>query len=121
MDGAINGAFAPIVGVAYTNNQPQNSFVDSPITTLYTYDGGRFYIQNPPNSGTQATQIIPRFGLPNVHGFDIPPGVNVNSSNGALDFGKGYFTCEPASGTTLIWEIDLDPNVFQPDPRMESG
>lgn len=78
MDGAISGASGQIRGVAYTNNETQNGSGIPVATMLYTFDSFRFYIENPPNAGTQALDIQDRFNVTDVRGFDIAPGLNVD-------------------------------------------
>ena len=117
MDGSINGGTTALRGAAYTNNQPQNGFDASTTTSLYTFDGQGVYLQNPPNSGTQVLLINPRFAIQNVRGFDLPPGADAAFPNGQINVGRGLFASDSGSGTTIVWDIELNSGVFQPDPR----
>jgi hypothetical protein len=83
MDRAINGALTSVDEVAYTNNA-----VNATVTTLYTLAPTSLCIQNPANAGTQTACQALSPPVASVLGFDIPPGVDVASSN-AVASGQG--------------------------------
>ncbi|QJE96580.1 DUF4394 domain-containing protein [Luteolibacter luteus] len=105
-DGSINGLTTSVDGAAYTNNVP-----NTVITTLYTLDSvtNSLHIQNPPNNGTQTTEVKIKVGgilhdFSTTHGFDIPVGVNAPSMNTAAS-GAAYAVLE--SGTRRLYRINL--------------
>jgi len=95
MDGLINGAFAGLHGAAYTNNS-----INQTVTTLYTFDQSvdRFFIQNPPNAGTQTLGTDLSSTIIHIRGFDIPRGVNVGANNAAAT-GQGIIATRIAGDT----------------------
>lgn len=97
-------------GAAYTNSYAQP--LTGGVTSLYTLDSASssFYIQNPPNAGTQANRTPITvggsplaFGI--VNGFDITPSVAVTTSN-SLAVGEGWFGATVA-GSTNLYRVDL--------------
>lgn len=125
-DGTVNGASTTVDATAYTNNAPNVT-----ATTQYTLDAvnNRLLIQNPPNSGTQTTPLpITLNGAPldftAANGFDIPSGVNVNTSNtqatgqalAALTVGgsTGLYTIELSTGAaTLVGPVGAGTGPVQ--------
>jgi Domain of unknown function (DUF4394)/FG-GAP-like repeat len=112
-DGAINGLPLGSTGVsanAYTNSYGQ-SLVGG-VTTLYTLDpvSNALFIQNPPNAGTQTTQVSVRLDgstldFTSVNGFDIPAGVAVSTSSSvATGFGFAGLT---VGGVVSLYMINL--------------
>jgi hypothetical protein len=106
-DGAINAGAVGLSGAAYTNN-----VAGTTVTTLYTLDSttNQMFIQNPPNVGSQTlAQTVTLNGVPfdfNASiGFDIPPGVNVATSNTAAT-GFGFATLATPTGSAL-YKLDL--------------
>src|SRR5205085_11157401 len=98
---------------AYTNSFAQSG---TTVTTLYTLDSASnmLFIQNPPNNGTQTTGVPvtlggSALGFTEVNGFDIPPGVQVGTSNAAAA-GTGYALLT-AGGNTGLYAIDLTTGV----------
>jgi cysteine-rich repeat protein len=85
-DMAINGATSSLDECAYTNNA-----FDAAVTTLYTVDHvtGKLYIQKPTNNGAQTTAqtIVPATIY--VAGFDIPAGIDAQTSDTAVS-GTGF-------------------------------
>ncbi len=107
MDGALNGAANTAHACAYTNSR-----INTTATTLYTIDAAsdQLMIQNPPNMGTlTAAQIVMQNGSPldlNVDtGFDIPPGVDVASSNAPAN-GTGYLV-SLVGGNSNFYRLNL--------------
>lgn len=109
LDGPINGGTTGVGGAAYTNNQPNNGN----ITTLYTLDAAsdRLFIQNPPNTGTQASgPAVTLSGSPlnisRVTGFDILPSVDTLTSNASVNSGSGLFV-GTVGGVSSIFSLNL--------------
>jgi hypothetical protein len=97
-DASINGLPAGSTGVsatAYTNSFAQS--LTGGTTTQYTLDAASnsLFIQNPPNTGTETSQIAVTLGgnpldFSDVNGLDIPASVRVSTSNAAAT-GEGWF------------------------------
>lgn len=112
-DGAQNGLPSGSTGAtdaAYTNSYAQS--LTGGVTTLYTLDSTSrsFYIQNPPNAGTQTSRLpITLAGSPLafgvINGFDIPASVSVTSSNAAA-IGEGWIDAT-VGGVTNLYRVDL--------------
>jgi Domain of unknown function (DUF4394)/Calx-beta domain len=110
-DGPINSGTTSVGAAAYTNNAPNVT-----VTTLYTLDpaSDQLFIQNPPNAGTQTSGLaitlnsIP-INFTAVSGFDIPPGVDVASSN-APATGAAFAMLTLGSATGL-YQIELSTGV----------
>jgi hypothetical protein len=103
-----------VTGAGYTNSYAQP--LTGGVTSLYTLDSASssFYIQNPPNAGTQVSRTPITvggsplaFGI--INGFDIPPSVAVNASN-TLAAGEGWFSTTVA-GSTNLYRMDLTTGV----------
>lgn len=106
-DGPINAGTTTVDATAYTNNFPNVT-----ATTQYTLDAvsNGLYIQNPPNTGTQTTPLAVTLNgtaldFTAVNGFDIPPGVNVATSNASAT-GQAIALLTVA-GTTGLYTIEL--------------
>lgn len=106
-DQAINGGATVVDETAYTNNAPNVT-----ATTQYTLDSvlNTLFIQNPPNNGTQTLGLTVTLNgatldfTPGV-GFDIPPGVNVTTSNTPA---TGLaFAALRVGGVTGVYAIEL--------------
>jgi hypothetical protein len=109
-DGPVNGASTNLAATAYTNNF--QGVTGQVRTTQYTLDAAanQLLIQNPPNAGTQ-TMAMPvtlngaALDFTAANGFDIPPGVTVETGN-APAMGKGYAALT-VGGATGLYTIDL--------------
>jgi hypothetical protein len=116
-DSAINGLPSGSTGVsaaAYTNSFAQS--LSGGATTQYTLDGASnsIFIQNPPNSGTQTSQLsVTTRGNPldftDINGFDIPSSVRVSASGSAAT-GSGWLVATVA-GNTGLYQLDLSTGV----------
>jgi hypothetical protein len=107
MDGPLNAAATTAQACAYTNNR-----INTTVTTLYTVDEttNQLMIQNPPNAGVQTmAQLITLNGstldLGSETGFDIPPGVDVVTSNSAAA-GIGYLV-SMVGGSSGFYRLNL--------------
>ena len=106
-DGAINGLSTGVTGAAYVNN-----FAGATVTTLYTLDAASdsLFIQNPPNNGTQTSQVAVTLGgtpidFSGVNGFDITSAVTVTTANAAAT-GTGTAALT-VGGITGLYNINL--------------
>lgn len=109
-DGAVKGATTSVDATAYTNSFSQ--LTGATITTQYTLDAATnsLLIQNPPNSGTQTSQLaVTLNGAPlnfdAVNGFDIPANVRAAASNVPVT-GRGFAALQVGSSTNL-YAIEL--------------
>src|SRR5262249_16338908 len=110
LDSTITPAGSEISGVAYTNNETNNSGV----TTLYTFDSntGRLMIQGflnmagGPNGGTQTPVGPVGVNFSTVNGFDIPAGVDTSVANAGVPFGSGLALLT-VGGTVQLYSINL--------------
>lgn len=110
-DGPINGLTTSVHEAAYTNNVGQS--LAGGVTTLYTLDAltDAFYIQAPPNAGTQTSALPVTVGGAPIDftalcGFDIPAGVDVAAANVPVTEGVGWAALT-VSGATHLYRIDL--------------
>jgi hypothetical protein len=101
-DNMISGS--EISGVAYTNDEKNNSGV----TTLYTLDplSDQLMIQNPPNAGIQTAVGSVGVDFSTVNGFDIPPGIDTLVANAGVPSGSGLALLT-VSGTVQLYIINL--------------
>ncbi|ODT56891.1 hypothetical protein ABS71_21105 [bacterium SCN 62-11] len=106
-DGSINGLTTTATGAGYVNN-----FAGATVTTLYTLDASTdsLFIQNPPNNGTQTSQVPVTIGgspvdFTGVNGFDIGSSVAVTTANAAA---TGSATAAlTIGGVTGLYNINL--------------
>gem|GEM_PF-272075 len=110
-DGSINGLTSSVHATAYTN-----SFAGTGVTTQYTLDAttNSFYIQTPPNAGTQTSTLAVTDGTNPIDfsapvGFDILGSVAVTTSN-APATGDGFFAAS-VGGASRIYRLNLATGV----------
>jgi hypothetical protein len=118
MDGAINGPTTAVQETAYTN-----SVANSTVTTQYTLDltTDALCIQNPPNAGTQTMCQTLSSPVDAVLGFDIAPGVGVNTaSSPASGTGVTVVKLNGQANETLA-NVDLTTGALTPVGTLGSG
>lgn len=104
------GGSTGVSATAYTNNV--SSSLAGAVTTQYTLDAASnaLFIQNPPNAGTQTSQLAVTLGgaaldFTDINGFDIPPGASVQTSNTPA-IGNAYAVLT-VGGSTGLYRINL--------------